>query len=180
MNQQREQFDSDLTKALAADDVVAALDELSRRYAGDAEAGERIRESRQLVGDLISIGEHLSAEQAPTMPKLNLPARRIRPWWIAVPAAAAVAAAVILAILLQSPPIGPGPAPGPAVLVASRHQTPADTWRVPSVSPISLGSETFTIPSISIPSISTSLPNIGWDVPPVTGDYSNRSNGNET
>ena len=100
MNRQREQFDSDLTEALAADDVVAALDELSRHYAGDAQADRRIESARRLVGELVSIGERLSAEQVPTMPKLNLPARRISPWWIAVPAAAAVAAAVILTVVL--------------------------------------------------------------------------------
>ncbi len=178
MNQQPEQFDSDFSEALSADDAVAALDELSRRYAGDAQACERIRETRRLVGDLVSMGGRLADKPVPTMLKLDLPARRIRPWWIAVPAAVAVAAAVILAVLLQSPPMGPGPAPSPVVLVASRPLEPADTWRVPSVTPISLGSETFTIPNISIPS--TSSMGIGWNVPSIPFDYPKRSKNNET
>ena len=176
MNQQREQFDSDLSEALAADDVAAALDELSHRYAGDAQAGERIRSARRVVDDLVSIGERLADEPAPAMPKLNLPARRIRPWWIAVPAAAA-AAAVIIAVLLQGPTTTKAPRP---TVITPPPQQPTLAWRVPSVAPVPLPDGAFTVPKVSIPSISMSLPEIGWSVPSITGDYSERSTNNET
>ncbi|MDY7009270.1 MAG: hypothetical protein SVV80_00755 [Planctomycetota bacterium] len=181
-DKQQEQFERELTEALAADDVSAELDELSRSYAGDAQAGQRIRETRRLASDLINIGEHLADKPVPAMAKSDLTARRIHPRWIAVPAAAAAAAALIIAVLLQSPPMpsspAPGPAPGPVVLVASRPLAPADTWRVPSVTPVSLGGETFTIPNISIPS--TSSMGIGWNVPSIPFDYPKRSINNET
>ena len=169
MNQQREQFDSDLTDALAADDVAAALDELSQRYAGDVEAGRRIESAQRVVGGLVSMGERLADKPAPAMPKLDLPALRIRPWWIAVPAAAAVAAAMIIAVFLQGPKIIEPPSR--TVIKPPFVHQPALAWRVPSVAPISLPDGAFTVPKVSIPSISTSLPEIGWNVPSVTGDY---------
>lgn len=170
------QLEYDLTEALADGDVAAALDELSRRYAGDAGAVERIETARSLVGELVSMGEDVTARPVPPMSKLELPPARFAWWkWVA-PAAAVVAAAVVLAVLLNPPPIAPHV---PEVVSPPQvdAQQPTLPWRVPSVAPITLPDETFTVPNISIPS--TSSPDIGWTVPSVTFDFSDRRKDND-
>ncbi|MCK4624910.1 MAG: hypothetical protein KAV00_06345 [Phycisphaerae bacterium] len=185
MNRQREQFDSNLAEALSSGDVVAALDELSRRYADDAQTCERIRESRQLVSDLISMGERLADEPAPAIPKLYLRAWRIRPRWIAVPAAA-VAAAVILAMVLSDPTVQIKPKDNQQQVVVVE---PVESVWLAAIS----GAADFTIPamnnppcpSLEMPAITTptvcGFSNTEFSIPAFTWpEIAQRSTNNET
>ncbi len=106
----KKRFEDELSEAFAADDVFAALGELARRHAGDVGVIERIEAALRLVGELTSVGERLAEAPVPPMQEMDLsaPARRVRPWWIAIPAATAAAtaaaAAVLLAVFLTNPP----------------------------------------------------------------------------
>ena len=171
------QLEEALAEALADDDPAAALEALTRRYAGRPDRAERVHQARAIVADLSALGKRLEGTDVPPLGELELaPAR---PVWRtgALRWASAVAAAIVAALLLwmaAAPPQDQSAQPPGLSL-----EIPPLTWQVPSISPVSLAGESFTLPEVTIPS--TSSVDLSWTVPPVhLLPYSERSSSHET